>query len=152
MQTEIERDWLTKEEATAFAGKNAPYYLEQWKLHADTTLKGWNWAAAIFGIEWLAYRRLYREALLSFVLLLLCAFVLALIGLDGDFFGYSYRLLIGMLGNMLYRNKALRALRSVTAAGDPQPLEALARKGGASPAGVVGIILLELLWSYLTFV
>lgn len=152
MEAALERDWLTKEEAEAFVGKNASFYLEKWKDHPDTAFKGWNWAAAFFGIEWMAYRKMYRETALSLGLLFVLALFLALLGLEGEWIGHGFRILIGAVGNALYRKKALRALRQTAGLDDFARLGLLAQKGGASPASLAVMLLLELGWAVLLFV
>lgn len=152
METARERDWMTREEAEAFIGDNSDFYMGKWKSHSSTALKGWNWAAAIFGIEWMAYRKMYWETALFFAISAVLTFVLVLIGLDGDLWGDTFRILIGVFGNALYRKKALRTLRKADTEEDSERLKTLARKGGASPASVAVMLVLEVLYLFVVFV
>lgn len=141
------RDWMTREEAEAFVGKNASFYMDKWKSHSDTALKGFNWAAAIFGFEWMAYRKMYLEALLYFIIVNVAALFL-----NGDFWGDCFRLLIGVFGNALYRNKALRTLHKIDIQNESERLEELSHRGGVSPISVVVIIFMELAYGFLIVV
>lgn len=151
MEPVYERDWMTQEEATAFIGDNAPFYLEKWKLHFDTTCKGWNWAAAFFGIEWMAYRKMYLEAVLFFAVVFFVSIVGALFlpVVFGDLFGYGFRILLGAFGNTLYRKKALRTLRRTAIENDSERLKVLSQRGGVSTISVVVVILLEVAYGFL---
>lgn len=146
------RDWLTKEEAEAFLGKNSSFYLDNWKSYSDSRLKGWNWAAMLVGLEWMAYRRMYLEAFLYFMLtsfISICAGLL-LEGLGirfhGRLIGDAFRLLMGVLGNAIYRKKALRMLHKTGAMDDTQRIEFLMSKGGVSVVGVFGCIAIEVVY------
>lgn len=147
----MERDWLTRQEAAAFVGSNADFYLETWKQHADTTFKGWNWAAMFFGLEWMVYRKLYGEALALFFLGFCISGVAGffLPDLLGELAGYGFRAVIGALGNMLYRKKALRVLRRMGSQNDAERLAELARRGGVSLGSILVMLLLELALGFL---
>ena len=151
------RDWLTKDEAEAFIGKNSSFYLEKWKLHSESTLKGWNWAALFFSIEWMAYRKMYAEAILSFMLVLTISFGISAIfifGIGADFsftlgriVGDISRLSAGIFGNYLYRKKAIRVLKSVIHENDTERLNYLKRKGGVNAVGVIFCITFEIAYA-----
>ena len=148
MEDASNRNWLTKEEAEAFVGANNPYYLEKWKAHSGSTLKGWNWAAALFGIQWMTYRKMYVEALLYYLFLLFAGMIIGLafwafrIRFNGDWIQPLFGILAGVFGNALYRKKALRTLRKFLSMDDHKRLTALQTEGGTSIAGViVGIVI-----------
>lgn len=147
------RNWLMKEEVEAFAGKNSDYYLEKWKSHSESTVKGWNFAAMFFSVEWMAYRKMYIEAMICFAILIIITMLLGLTfmvsginisGTLGMLVGDAFRILAGLLGNMLYRKKALRTLHKTGDMDDVQRIEFLKRKGGTGIGAVILLILLEL--------
>ena len=145
-----QRRGLTKEEAEAFIGNNAYFYMDKWRNHNGKTLKGWNWASMWFGIEWMAYRKMYLEAVIAFFVVAAVSiafnFLLGAFGASwggGKVLGDIFRLALGILGNMLYRNKALRTVRKTGGMDENQRLEHLKAKGGTSVAGVIGCILVE---------
>lgn len=142
---------MTQQEAAAFVGSNADFYLEAWKQHADTTLKGWNWAAMFFGVEWMVYRKLYGEALTLFALGFCISGVAGFFLPEqlGELMGYGFRAVIGALGNMLYRKKALRILRRMGPQSDEERLAELSRRGGVSLGAIFVMILLEFALGFL---
>lgn len=143
------RDWLTKEEAEAFIGKNSDYYLDKWKAHSETSLKGWNWAAFFFGINWMNYRKMYIEALLYYIITAIAAAViytmLVLLGIwiDSNITQTLLTVIFtGVFGNKLHRNKALRVLRKSLSSSESERMSALEAKGGVSVAGaIIGVLL-----------
>ena len=146
------RDWITKEEAEVFIGKNSPYYIYQWKTHSDKKLKGWNWAAALFTIEWMIYRRMLKEGIISYVFLLALyvgvtvslKYGFGIFGIIGVLIVFIFRITLGIFGNSLYRKKALRCLRMVAGESDNKKLEFLRQAGGASIPAVVYFILINI--------
>jgi hypothetical protein len=151
MEEAMRRDWLTKSEAEAFIGKNNIYYLDKWKSHPDTYLKGWNWAAAIFSIEWMAYRRMYVEAATFFIIVsavsVITGFVFSVLYIDvnGKILGDAFRIMAGILGNAMYRYKALRVLHKTNELVDSERLLKLQEKGGISILGLVICLVIEII-------
>jgi len=149
------RDWLTRDEAEAFIGKNSSFYLEKWKAHSNSTLKGWNWAAMSFGIEWMVYRKMYAEAILFFVVVSSISFGVAAIFIFGigipitsrRVIGNVFRITIGVLGNYLYRKKAIRVLKMVVQENDSERIHFLNQKGGVSIISVVFCIIIEVAYA-----
>ena len=150
MENNANRDWLTKEEAETFIGTNVYSYLEKWKTHSGSKLKGFNWAAAAFGIVWMAYRRMYAEAVLTVILFSFMGSAISLLfGVFDIYFnepliGYFFRLLVGIFGNMLYRNKAMRVLRKTIYMDEAERLACLKAKGGTSVVGVIICIAIQI--------
>src|SRR5678816_1813070 len=63
---------LTKEEVTAVAGRNADYYWTRWTpLNQGQNWTSFNWAAFFLTGLWLAYRKMYKLALIFYVILIL---------------------------------------------------------------------------------
>lgn len=155
MDTVLNRGWLTKEESEAFIGKNSSFYMDNWKSYSDSALKGWNWAAMFFSIEWMAYRKMYMEALLYFIItafISVCTgvFLASLgIGFSGRLAGDALGLLMGMFANALYRKKALRILHKTDGMDDSQRIRFMKEKGGVSVAGCIACIVIELVYGFL---
>ena len=149
------RNWLTKEEATAFIGKNTEYYLDNWKSHPDTFYKGWNWAAAAFRVEWMAYRKMYLESVLVLVAVILLGFAVdaifsvVRISTPDGFSRFAVQILIGFIGNGLYRMKAVRILLRTDKMNALQRLSYLEKKGGTSLIGLFVLLGLEILIVFL---
>jgi Protein of unknown function (DUF2628) len=132
---------LPLDAAKTFVGANATHYDECWRLMEWRRRNySWNWAAALTLGGWLAYRRLYRYALLHSAwlgLLLLLALkgisILLLAPLQ-----VAVAVALGLYGNALYRQRFRRA--AMTAArheGDHAArLTALAAAGGVDPRAV----------------
>lgn len=143
------RFWMTQEEVQCFVGPNADYYKEKWAAHADTNwYKGWNGASFLFFFEWAAYRKLYREIALLFLLLYTTLFVVMLIfpalTLLAELIVQSSRLVFSFFANGLYRAKALRTVRRTDGMDEEEKCRHLSRKGGTSAVGLAVCLLLEL--------
>lgn len=146
------RSGLTRDEAEAFVGTNTAYYLEKWRTNPNSSYKGWNWAAMFFGVEWMAWRRMYREL----AILLPCYLVASVIagalawlagieeGMLGELLSSVLRILLGVFGNTLYRNKALHSIRQTGGMDETGRLAYMRRQGGTSAAGVVVVVIIEL--------
>jgi len=143
------RSWLTKEEAETYIGQNILFYLDKWKTHSESSLKGWNWAAFFFGIQWMTYRKMYIEALLYYLLTVVIGIIISLIlGLfgirvDGNLLRSILQLFVGIFGNAIYRKKALRVLRKSGYLDETGRLSVLQTKGGVSVVGVIVGLLLQ---------
>jgi len=153
MENPAGRDWLTKDEAETFIGKNSFFYLHEWKTHSNSSFKGWNWAAAVFSIEWMSYRKMYLEAVLFFLAVAFVSIVIGLVsGHDGTLVGQAFRVLAGIFGNAIYRKKALRTLRKTIYMDEPSRLAYLQAKGGVSIAGLLGCIAVQVLYVVLMLI
>lgn len=137
------RDWLTKEEEEAFIGPNTSFYTEKWRLHSSHTLKGWNWAAMFFSIEWMVYRKMYTQAVLMYLATTAVLLLFMRIDLPSALIRDVFRTIVGVVGNALYRRKALRVVQKNIALPDQERLQVLQNKGGTSVAGVLVCIAIE---------
>src|ERR1700733_2644909 len=63
----------TQQEIEAFVGRKSGYYLERWHdaLEREGRAEGMNWAAFFLGGFWMAYRKMYRAAVIFWGLILL---------------------------------------------------------------------------------
>lgn len=149
----------------AFVEKKAEYYFEKWTMFADGTSSRvqWNWAAAICGILWLFYRKLY----LPIAIVLLIAFADAFITVELEDAGifpvavalwdklsyWVYSAVFGSWGNYWYYQKFRKTSEAVAeiSADSSQRLSHMAEKGGTSIL-IPGIVLLAfaavLIWAF----
>lgn len=130
--------------------KNQDYYMEHFFRFDDERKMGpsWNWAAFLVTFYWLLYRKMWRSAviyfLLPYVLWLLLWVVGAvagsLVGIVGSlgYFAYVIAVLVAMpmYANALYYQHCARMIETVrsTTQGTQKQLEELAGKGGTSRA------------------
>jgi hypothetical protein len=146
-------------EIRAFVGKKADYYLTRWSeaLHDGGRVRGFNWAAFLLSGLWLPYRKLYRIAIIFFVIVAAESVLEALAvaagfateaGLSalGSLVGLVAAVVIGSFGNAWYLAHAKRQIAQVRALGlqDDAYFAALARRGGTSLPASFGLFFLFL--------
>jgi hypothetical protein len=155
----LEGDAPTRDELTAFAGKNASYY---WRKsarggHGEGLMAGWNWAAAFLSIFWMLYRRMHKEFWIIVGILVVWGMAEGLLQALADLQAeatrsiervgnFVFAVVMGMIGNGLYlrrvRREVLQSRRLFSA--DPQGHRThLAKRGGTSwTAALIGVALL----------
>ncbi len=142
-----------RDKIDAFVGENADYYARKWAAMrgAASSRVSWNWAAAIGGIVWMLYRRLYIPAALILIIAFIdveITFGLKEAGLFPlattvwDKISYLvYMSVIGCWGNYWYLSRYQRAVKSAARdlRGPVEQLAFLAEKGGTNifAAGLV---------------
>lgn len=149
----------------AFVGKNSDYYIQNWsQIVADGSNRlSWNWAAAIGGIVWMLYRKLYMTAGIVFVVVFVDAWITVILQESQvlpiavaiwDRFSYIlYMLVFGWWGNYWYFRRYQRIAelceREMQSPTDSQVL--FAEKGGTN-MWAAGLFLLAigavLVWAY----
>jgi len=148
MEHTINKDPLTRAAVEIFVGEKSSYYLDKWDEHQNSKFKGWNWAAGVFAAEWMAYRKMYVEALLYLIFIVAISFALNMlfrlwgISIAGELIAQIFRILAGLLGNILYQNKVLRVLRKTSNISDSDRIRVMRKKGGVS---IVAIIVMHLI-------
>jgi hypothetical protein len=120
---------LTRDEVAAYVGPKSAYYWRAWQRARGGGLRaGFNWAACIFNLGWLLYRKMYREFLIGFGASFGASFALAFIGaaagkgVDGldRVVNLGLAVTVGMLGNGLYLRRARQAIGTArTQVADP---------------------------------
>ncbi len=97
-------------------GKNFEYYELNWSKYENEKFKtGWNWAAMILGPVWLAYRKMYSEA----VILIIIANLLGLISSIFSLYSVSRIILIlisitlGIWGDYYYYLKVEKKVKKM---------------------------------------
>ncbi|GAB4241826.1 MAG: hypothetical protein OHK0028_20420 [Deltaproteobacteria bacterium] len=146
------------EELTAYIGPKADVYLPRFERFARTGAPrfewSWNWPAALAGMWWYLYRKMYAWALVDFA-------VSALLGWT-FFVPLLWSAARAATGNYLYFRQAdrkIREMRPASAAGgvptaDPAHLAKLSAEGGVHawvPRVAVAAILLFFLLGALFF-
>ena len=143
---------ITEDEARAFVGPNARYYLEKWvhALDGRGRATGFNGAAFILAGLWVPYRKMYQIAIILYALSAGTAAIEHLVmPSQGDPMGGWVTWLAavvlwfvcGTYGNRWYLARARRIIGQVRAEGLPndEHLEALAKRGGTSVLAAIGM-------------
>ena len=137
-------------EFEAFVGEKAwlGYYASRWQgvREGRTQLAGFNWPAALFGLFWLGYRRLYFWILPFLALAFALQWIGASLALEtGD-------PLLGLLGSVLFfvlcglgANPLLYARARNVIANAPGDLHAIRQAGGTSETAVWILVALQML-------
>jgi len=161
---------LSEAEIRAFVGRNAKYYLRKWSSPFGdfTTATGFNWAAFLLSGFWILYRRMYRVALIAFTIVAVPAVgteIPAAAGLAdegtiralnavGNLCGFAFAIVCGIFGNAWYLAHTKRQIAQVRELGltEEAYLRALARRGGTSFFGALGLFALFLVAIYIVLV
>ncbi len=145
-----------------------PYYLNAWRSLIDGKggMAGFNLCAAVFGMPWCFFRRMYATGIVVLAAEALIMFLLALLlgptqhaaapSAVALMWGYMLmvivlvRIPIGMLANILYYRKATGAVRKFDASGlaREQLLQQLKNRGGISMVG--GLLGVAITFAYRT--
>lgn len=137
----IDEKAMTREEKLLYlyVGGKADVYEKKWEKGRFS----WNWAAFIFGLLWLGYRKMYVPLLVILGLFLLfdaAAYLMGDFEASWDFgIGFVVSAVLGIGGNQLYRQDAERKIRKIQTSHRPEHVEtAVMKKGGA---GFVSLLL-----------
>lgn len=103
-----------------FIQTNTSYYLKIFRDHeSNGTKEPWNWAAAIFGVYWLAYRKMYKRARIFFAILVAVTALQIIIIANSMFLPISVFLELGLFlyfgsnGNHSYYVHVNRRIREI---------------------------------------
>lgn len=155
----------------AFVGeKYDSYYREKWfKNHIPTldkdvtkmNMRSFNIAGLFLGVSWLCYRKMYiAAALIMFAITVIDLVMMYVLGMERyNVLGQSTFMVVwivmtGILGNYFYFDHSVRQIqKTISVTSDPNMMrEQLAKKGGTSWAGAIGvsivIIALSVLMTY----
>ncbi len=157
---------FTGDEVLSAVGQNVDYYVTHWALDRETPRTiSWNWAAFLFNVYWLAYRRMYREFFtFAGVMLLLAALMLAASLVSGSdpearfpapwdtiaiVIGLLFIVAIGAgfgsLANLLYLKKVRRTIETAKRqhSSSQARLDSIRKKGGTSPLAVGVLVVIN---------
>jgi len=148
-----------------FVGKKSEFYLERWATMAEGTSSRvrWNWAAAIGGLFWMLYRKLYMPfAIFLFVIIAESFAGVALeeagvltttIAIWDRLSSWVYSAIFGSWGNYWYFQRLRRVNDAATQLSD-DPIEQstyLSQNGGTNIIGAIVFALAVgalLAWAY----
>lgn len=133
------REDFSPEEARLFIGKKQQYYEDKWRAHGGKAFKGWNWAAMLFSVEWLVYRKMYIEAICCFFAQIAMVTLIYLLPLPPEL-GRSLELCgvlpvsvaMGAAGNAIYRRRALKVMGDGDDVNEFRREEYIRGKGGVN--------------------
>ncbi len=142
----------------AFVGeKYDSYYRDKWfknhipTLEKDVTkmnMRSFNVAGFFLGMFWLCYRKMYiAAALIMFAITVIDLVMMYVMGMERynvlgqSTFVFVWIVMTGILGNYLYFDHSVRQIQKTTSVtSDPDMIrEQLAKKGGTSWAGAIGV-------------
>jgi len=120
-----------------FIGKRHEYYIKKWAI---LKIRGgsisWNWAAFIFGIGWIAYRKMYAYAFVVVGLLCLetlCEMAFPIPANISNGIAIGVWLSFGLYGNYWYRLHSGKLIREIVATFPAHQIQGeLIKKGGTS--------------------
>ena len=148
MEAENEKfiDGIAEKKMELFIGENAEYYLDKWNSSENPKKKaGWNWAAALCGLLWLGYRKMYNIIMQIVVLFLVFDAIKFYLGVDLDSsIGIILAVVLGMLGNSLYYKHMLKEIENINGefSDSARELQELKKVGGRSWGGVALTIII----------
>jgi hypothetical protein len=131
-------DPITDEEFATFIGKDAAQYIATFKTFnvggKDTFKATWNWSAFVFPFFWTIYRKLYRWAVLAFVLFMI------------PYVCFAVMIVYGIAGNYMYYNHAKKKIREVKAKpSDAQESTEIESAGGVNRDALTTAVMLFIL-------
>jgi hypothetical protein len=143
----VEKIHLEDWQVNAFVGDNVEYYQKKWKEHQGSYYGGWNWVPFFFSLEWLAYRKMYKEAAIAFLIPLVInlVFIFSPFHLDvnSKLFADTIKIIFAIFGNAMYRKKLLSILDKTKDMKQEQKKLLLSERGGTSLISLGICLLLE---------
>jgi hypothetical protein len=136
-----------KEDEKEAVRASTQHYVRAFKLRGGIDLpqgQGWNWAAAFFGTVWMFYRRMYKMAIVCWVVLMAIQALLHYVAPDGHLirfiFSVAVFVLFGLFGDKLY----FKHVQDELAKG--------VKRGGTNIWGAIGFtIVLSILSTFVTY-
>lgn len=132
-----------------YVRSNVDYYSRHFAT--DGNYKGWNFICMFFPYEWMCFRKMYLEAILSFIIVGLVSSLFVVLFNNAFLyrvFIWGLRLAFGALGNMLYWRKTSRMVRRTIGFSDEERKLYLESKGGVSIIGLIICLVAEGLFQY----
>ncbi|MRS02350.1 DUF2628 domain-containing protein [bacterium] len=98
-------DTITIDEIRAFVGNNSDYYIKKFSTFTKTGIEKffptWNWSAFCFTFIWMVYRKMYVQAVITFVFFCLPGINIIL------------HIVAGVAGNYLYYKHAKKKILEI---------------------------------------
>ncbi|MGO0063457.1 DUF2628 domain-containing protein [Brevibacillus fluminis] len=138
---------ISQDDLIVFVGNNQAYYLQKWMTSLQPEKRsGWNWVAFFFAPMWFAYRKMYLQAFIFFIVQsIVSSITFGITGLAGAIIG-------GLFGNAYYYKHAKQKIQQTMLSTDNPDMRKmkLMQAGGTSKGALILVIVLWLLWSTLT--
>lgn len=119
-------DWATE----IFVGNNYDYYKKKWDHRSpEKSFTSWNWVAFFFPYYWMVFRKMYLNAFLIFIGII--------IGLFIPFAGLALHCLSGAYGNYLYLKKCHSTIKTASQYTNPEACIYLKKHGKTSITALI---------------
>jgi len=138
-------DSITTEELREFVGSNADYYIQKFSKFTmsgtDKFCPTWNWSTCGFTFLWMLYRKMYVQAVVTFVIFCLPGINILL------------HIFVGIAGNYLYYRHVKEKILEIRATQSPERYYPVLQEAGGVhrwviTLGVVFSIMLGLLFIF----
>ena len=143
---------LTEDKESLFVGKKYVYYQRKWaQLRQNPTAFSFNVAAFLFGVLWMAYRKMYLYAWIFIAILFIETLVEIIFDVSdklSNAITIGFYVVCGTQSNTLYKYHVEKKIKEITATVPPEQLDAeLIKRGGTSVWAAIGyfVILIALL-------
>ncbi|MCK5243151.1 DUF2628 domain-containing protein [bacterium] len=140
---------ISENEMMDFVKVETNYYFNGWKLGQERkTQISWNWAAFLFPVFWLAYRKMYLLAGIAFCLGFLLSFITEIthsyISLISELLFF---IIFGLWGNAMYLKHAKRMVNAIRVKiqDEKEKSEIICRQGGTSLISLIILILITVI-------
>jgi hypothetical protein len=150
-------DSPTEQEIATFVGKESDTYLRKWReaLDDNTKSKGFNWAAFFFAGFWLAYRKMYKVAIILLSIIIAESILEDIIfvgildyietpAMLDRIIAITVAAICGVQGNKWYLTHTLRNISAIKNQGLPEAeySAALSKTGGTNLLAAFGMLIL----------
>ena len=151
---------ITRDEARAFIGRNAAYYLDRWALEVDCRGSAIGFNAGAFWLTglWLPYRKLYALAIVYYAVMASVVAIEQLLtpspeggsGIVGWIVAFVGACVCGTCANRWYLSRARSVVAQVRAEDlpDDEHLDRLIRRGGTNLLAAIGMLALSYLITF----
>jgi hypothetical protein len=147
----------------AFVGKKQDYYIDRFqKMDSANSKNSWNWCSFLLGPYWMAYRKMYKSAiiicglaivlptvlsialsLIAWIIMpLLVLFIIPLVdGIVRFIVNIILCIIIGIRGNNIYKNHMNKCVQETAGKPSPERKHYLNEKGGTNTGAAIGVLL-----------
>ena len=147
-------------EEREFIGSNAEFYLEKWaKTASPGSAVSWNWAAFFLSGYWLAYRKMYLNVIIWFIVVAGLGGIMIATEFHHFFWTAIIELVLlcinvglGMYGNALYYRHMRKKIQKWRDEPTLHSKTSLPELGGTGWIGVILLIVLNVIIGMITFI
>jgi hypothetical protein len=109
-----------------FIGKNQDYYMDRFqKMDSVNSKNSWNWCGFLFGPYWMAYRKMYKPALIFTALCAVLPFI-------------PWTVISGIRGNHIYKDHVNNCLQEAKKKAPLERERYLVQNGGTNIGAAIG--------------